>query len=120
MLSSCIVQIYYFCNFLKSRPGASTPIVTDEWIVSQLSPNPILKQSRVYPVPKTVDRTIMIDFQSQIVGGLATIQINGHQFRSPEIAYLDQIRDGVNVTDNLQVFEILQGQHIQLIMQVPM
>lgn len=88
-------------------------------MVSQLRPNPLLKQSRVFPVPEEIDRTILINFHVTLNEvGLPRFALNDHIHQDPVVPYIDQVRNGGNVTNNLQVFEILEGQSIQFIMQV--
>ncbi len=85
----------------------------DEWITPFLNPNSNLKQEGVYPAPRTVDRTIYIDFFMKVIPPVLRFEINGHIYHHPEVPYINQVRDGINITDNQQVFEIIEGESVR-------
>ncbi|OXA52027.1 laccase-2 [Folsomia candida] len=101
----------------QARDATIEAIPMDEWVTSKIRPNLDLRQRSVYPVPESVDRNIYIDFHLKVIPPVSRFAINGHIFQDPDEPYLAQVRRNVNITEEPQVFEILEGENIQVILQ---
>jgi len=87
------------------------------WVLDELNPNYDLNQTDVYAVPHKVDKEFYIDVE-EIKNGTKNIYlINGHYFEEPNVSYANQLRQSVNISDPPQVFEVLEGEVVQIILQ---
>lgn len=89
----------------------------DRWILDSLTPNLELNQTDCYHVPQTVDQEHVIDVYEAVWGQRHVYLINGHYYEDPKVPYFLQLKNGVNITDIPQVFEVIEGQNIQFVFQ---
>lgn len=89
----------------------------DRWILDDIHANLKLNQTDYYHVPMTVDREYVVSVYEAVWGQRHVYLVNNHYYQDPEIPYFMQLKNGVNITDIPQVFELIEGETAQFIFQ---
>jgi len=114
--SSELEQVNRILNVTLTEEVPSKPAELD-WILDRLTPNQALNQTDFYQVPDRVDQEFYLDVEEVRIEQRNFYLINGHLFKQPNTSYHEQLSQAMNITDPPQVFEILQGEVIQIIFQ---
>lgn len=99
-----------------NQEGKDT-LLMDRWVVDQFSPNYSLNQTDVYKVPEDCDKEFVIDVFEAVVGQRHVYLMNGHYFEDPVVPYFMQVKNGLNISNPPQVFEVIEGEVVQFVFQ---